>query len=84
VAASHLPAAVAPEGRRAEVLAAFSSAGGLAFAAGSVTSGLLAAKLPLAVFLGDLRLALPQLVLAGGGAVRLGAAALAARTFRGG
>lgn len=82
VATSNLPMAVAPQGRRAEVLATYSTAAGLAFAAASVTCVWLTAKLPWAFFVGDDLLVVRKLVFAAGGTARLGAAALAAGVFR--
>jgi len=83
VAATNLAVAVAPRGRRAEVHASYSTAAGLAFAVASVASGVLTAKLPLAVGVGGAWVAVRKLVFAAGGAARLGAAALSARVFRG-
>jgi MFS family permease len=81
VAASNLALAVAPRGRRAEVHASYSSVAGVAFALASVASGVLTAKLPVAVGVGG-GIAVRKLVFAAGGAARLGAAALSARVFR--
>jgi hypothetical protein len=83
VAVSALPVAVAPRGRRAEVLAAYSTAAGLAFAAASMASGWLAAKLPFLVTVGGNSVVARKLFFAAGAAARLAAAALAARVFRG-
>jgi hypothetical protein len=82
VAAAHLPVALAPRGRRAEVLAGFSAAGGVAFAVASLSGGLLAAHLPFAIFVGEGAFVAKKLVFAAGGAARLGAAALGAAVFR--
>jgi hypothetical protein len=74
--------ALAPRGRRAEVLAGFSAAGGVAFAVASLSGGLLAAHLPFAIFVGEGAFVAKKLVFAAGGAARLGAAALGAAVFR--
>jgi hypothetical protein len=82
IATANLAVAVAPKGRRAEVHASYSTVAGIAFAAASVASGVLTAKLPVAVALGGGGIAVRKLVFAAGGAARLGAAALSARVFR--
>jgi MFS family permease len=82
IAATNLPAAVAPRGLRAEVHASYSTVAGVAFAVASVASGLLTARLPVAVALGGGGIAGRKRVCAAGGAARLGAAALSAGVFR--
>ncbi|WP_176066482.1 MFS transporter [Anaeromyxobacter diazotrophicus] len=76
-----LPLQIAPRHRRAEVVAAFSTAGGLSFAAASLATGVLSDKLPLFVFIAGRVLLGRKLLFAAGGAVRLAAAALGLRAF---
>lgn len=82
VATSTLPVAVAPRGRRAEVVATYSSAAGLAFAAASVVSGWAAGRMPFAVLVGGQGFVARKLLFAAGGAARLLAAGLSTRVFR--
>ncbi|BDG06891.1 hypothetical protein AMPC_00040 [Anaeromyxobacter paludicola] len=65
-----------------EVLAAFSSVGGVSFAAAAVLGGLLAQRVPVAMLVGRRALLGSELVFAAGGTARLAAAAAAARIFR--
>lgn len=81
LAATALPLEVAPAGNRGQVVAAFSTAGGLSFAAAALASGVVAGRLPLFVFVAGRVLLGRKLLFAAAGAARLGAAALGVRLF---